>query len=149
MGKESVEVSTPDDSDASNSPEGNFSTEKESVEVSTPDDSDASNSQEVMIDNVKAIMDRNKKILPKPSTSGKINYHDKCVICCKIFPNSRKLKRHIYNVHDGKKYKCEFCKKYYVRSAYLKEHIETIHEGKKKKGYECELCHKEISNAGN
>ena len=74
-----------------------------------------------------------------------------CKLCKKTFLESRSLKLHIQDVHEGensfKDVKCHFCKKEYCSEQSLKMHIKNVHE--KRKDFQCKYCRKYFDQLGN
>ena len=59
-----------------------------------------------------------------------------CTDCGEKFTTDRKLKKHIYSIHEG--FTCKDCGKKFTADRNLKRHIYTVHEGNKK--YKCIYC---------
>ena len=59
-----------------------------------------------------------------------------CTDCGEKFTTDRKLKKHIYSVHEG--FSCKDCGKKFTADRNLKRHIYTVHEGNK--NYKCIHC---------
>ena len=75
---------------------------------------------------------------------------DICNICKKILSSARRLKKHIYKVHEDKEikknYNCNLCTKSFTTSIALDSHIKFIHEDGKK-DFKCLHCKKIFSCA--
>jgi len=68
------------------------------------------------------------------------------LICKKRFKRKVSLDQH-KNVHIQKtQYKCEYCDKVYYMLDSYKQHLKRVHT--KRKVFECNVCHKKISNKG-
>lgn len=61
-----------------------------------------------------------------------------CKFCCKVFPRSANLTRHL-RTHTGEQpYKCTFCERSFSISSNLQRHVRNIHD--KMKPFKCHLC---------
>ena len=71
-------------------------------------------------------------------------YH--CELCEKVFPDSKRLKLHIFNSHDkvnldAKTYTCKECDKYFFSPKGLKNHVKRYHTGECPV-FNCAMCSK-------
>ena len=79
----------------------------------------------------------------------------KCRYCHATFSQKSSVKRHIKNVHPGKRYnfmtrfkkniQCKYCDTKFSQRGSMKMHVQNIHEGKK---YNCDKCERTYSNSG-
>ena len=64
----------------------------------------------------------------------------KCEFCPKVFVNMHKMKKHVKNVHNSKKYTCKYCNHSLKVARELKIHIIEKHEHQN--GVKCDFCTK-------
>ena len=70
-----------------------------------------------------------------------------CDVCKIFFALKHHLKRHISNVHEGKKpFKCESCDYTFAAKQSLDRHISSVHE---KNVFTCSICGKKVSRKNN
>ena len=70
-----------------------------------------------------------------------------CEFCSATFKFECLLKRHVAEVHEGKKpYKCEICSFSSARNYDLIKHIKNVHEGERP--FTCETCDKSFKKKG-
>ena len=73
-----------------------------------------------------------------------------CETCQTNFATLSSKRRHVSDVHEGKKpYKCKFCDYSCARKGVLERHIESVHEKKKIKNLDCNCEDREMCPVDN
>lgn len=76
--------------------------------------------------------------LNNSSHSGKVKDRYACKFCCKVFPRSANLTRHL-RTHTGEQpYQCKYCERSFSISSNLQRHVRNIHN--KERPFKCHLC---------
>lgn len=92
-----------------------------------------------------AANEKHEKINVTKNSENSTKEHQ-CMKCGKTFNNTRHLKCHIKNVHEGYKYKCNNCEKEYKSLGSLVLHKKSVHLGIT---YKCNQCEKTFAQKFN